>query len=400
MWRTFGHDGAVDNLKRSLQAGRVAHSYLISGPRQVGKMTLALDLCRAVNCLDEERPCGACNQCRRIERSLHADVHVVGVGGAPGGRAKASIGIDQVREVQREAALKPFEGASRCLVFDGAERMTVEAANSLLKTLEEPPPQVLIILLAVQADALLTTIVSRCRVLDLLPVPAAAISRRLIDDHGVEESDADEIARLSAGRPGWAIEAAGSPELRDAAAERLQSIEETLQTGIEGRFTYAARMASSFSRDRETGREELALWLGWWRDVLMAQEGLDELVTYVSRRDSMASITGSMSESDVVDAIKAVLETGRLLDRNVNPRLAFESMMLRMPSDPVATPPTGHCGPPKAPSNSNRVQGFSSPPSGCIYHTCHFHIGPVGSPAKSQSPPGQGSVDMHSYRLP
>ena len=334
MWRTFGHDGAVDTLKRSLEAGRIAHSYLLSGPRQVGKMTLALDLCRAVNCLGTDRPCGSCNQCRRIERSLHADVHVVGVGGSgsPGGRARASIGIDQVREIQREAALKPFEGASRCFVFDGAERMTVEAANSLLKTLEEPPPQVLIILLAVQPDALLTTLVSRCRALDLRPVPAAVISRRLIDDHGVEESDADEIARLSAGRPGWAIEAAGSPELRDAAAERLQAIEETLQTGIEGRFTYAARMASSFSRDRETGKEELALWLGWWRDVMMAQEGLDELVTYVSRRDAMSSITGAMSESDVVGAIKAVLETGRLLERNVNPRLAFESMMLRMPS--------------------------------------------------------------------
>ena len=234
--------------------------------------------------------------------------------------------------MQREASLKPFEGASRCFVFDGAERMTVEAANSLLKTLEEPPPQVLIILLAVQADALLTTLVSRCRALDLRPVPAAVISRRLIDDHGVEESDADEIARLSAGRPGWAIEAAGSPELRDAATERLEAIEETLRNGIEGRFAYAARMASAFSRDREKGSEELALWLSWWRDVLVAQSGLDELVTYVSRRDAMASITGPMSESDVVGAIKAVLETGRLLDRNVNPRLAFESMMLRMPS--------------------------------------------------------------------
>ena len=334
MWRTFGHDGAVDTLNRSLQAGRVAHSYLVSGPRQVGKMTLALDLCRAVNCLGEERPCGDCTQCRRIERSLHADVHVVGVGGSvsSGARAKASIGIDQVREIQREAALKPFEGASRCFVFDGAERMTVEAANSLLKTLEEPPPQVLIILLAVQPDALLTTLVSRCRVLDLRPVPAAAISRRLIDDHGVEESDADEIARLSAGRPGWAIEAAGNPELRDAATERLETIEETLRNGIEGRFAYASRMAASFSRDREAGKDELALWLAWWRDVLMAQTGLDDLVAYVSRREAMASITGAMSDSDVVDAIKAVLETGRLLDRNVNPRLAFESMMLRMPS--------------------------------------------------------------------
>ena len=334
MWRTFGHDGAVDTLKRSLEAGRIAHSYLLSGPRQVGKMTLALDLCRAVNCLGTDRPCGSCNQCRRIERSLHADVHVVGVGGSgsPGGRARASIGIDQVREIQREAALKPFEGAQPVLRIRRGGADDCRGGQLAAQDLEEPPPQVLILLLAVQADALLTTLVSRCRALDLRPVPAAVISRRLIDDHGVEESDADEIARLSAGRPGWAIEAAGSPELRDAAAERLQAIEETLQTGIEGRFTYAARMASSFSRDRETGKEELALWLGWWRDVMMAQEGLDELVTYVSRRDAMSSITGAMSESDVVGAIKAVLETGRLLERNVNPRLAFESMMLRMPS--------------------------------------------------------------------
>ncbi len=297
-------------------------------------MTLALDLCRAVNCLAPERPCGACAQCRRIERGLHADVRVVGVGGsgAPGSRAKASIGIDQVRDVQREAALKPFEGASRCFIFDGAERMSMEAANSLLKTLEEPPPQVLIVVLAAQADALLPTLVSRCRVLELRPAPAASISRMLIEEHGVNPKDADEIARLSGGRPGWAVEAAGSPDLRQAAVERLQAIEDTLQNGIEGRFAHAVRMASSFSRDREAGREELALWLSWWRDVLMAQEGLDELVTYVSRRDAMASIAGGMSESEVVGAIKTVLHTAQLLDRNVNPRLAFESMMLRIPS--------------------------------------------------------------------
>ena len=140
MWRTAGHDKAVNILGRALGEGRTAHAYLVTGPEHVGKMTLALDLARAVNCSGAERPCDACAQCRRVDRGLHADVRVVGVEPGPsGGRQRVAIGIDQVREVQREASLKPYEGSSRVFIFDRAERLTEEAANSLLKILEEPP---------------------------------------------------------------------------------------------------------------------------------------------------------------------------------------------------------------------------------------------------------------------
>ena len=144
MWRTIGHEKAVRHLSRSLDQGRLSHAYLFTGPPRVGKMSLAMDLARALNCLGHDRPCDDCVQCDRIARALHADVRVVEVESGPNrtGGSRTAIGIDQVRDVQREASLKPYEGRYRVFVFDGAEHVTAEAANSLLKTLEEPPDQV------------------------------------------------------------------------------------------------------------------------------------------------------------------------------------------------------------------------------------------------------------------
>ena len=331
MWRTFGHDRAVTSLRHSLAARRVPHAYLIAGPHRVGKMTLAMDLCKAVNCLAAERPCGTCVQCQRIERGLHADVHVVDIDEAPEGKPRTSISIGQVRTVQHEASLKPFEGVYRAFVFDGAERMTLEAANSLLKILEEPPDQVLIVLVVAQIDALLPTLVSRCRVLELRPVSPALLSQRLVSEYGLAVSHADEIARLSGGRPGWAIAAASSTKLGQAMNERLDAIKLAVINGIDERFTLAARMASSFSKDRESGREDLRLWASWWRDVLLMKVGICDPARPTSRREALESIAGTMSLSEVVQALRSILDTGRLLERNVSPRLALESMMLQLP---------------------------------------------------------------------
>ena len=173
MWKTVGHDRAVTLLRRGLEIGRTSHAYLISGTARVGKMTLALDLTAALNCTGSTRPCGECGQCGRIARGLHADVRVIGTESPGGeqGRPRISIGIDQVREVRREANLRPFEGSFRVLIFDGVERLTAEAANSILKLLEEPPDQVVLILLSSDAAAVPATIASRCQLLELRPLP-------------------------------------------------------------------------------------------------------------------------------------------------------------------------------------------------------------------------------------
>ena len=171
MWNTVGHDRAVAALQRGLDSDRVSHSILIAGPPQVGKTTLALDIARAVNCESDDRPCSECGQCGRITSGLHPDVRIVGLEKARSGRLRTLISIEQVRDVQRETSLLPFEGRYRVIVFESAELFSAEAANSLLKTLEEPPERVMIILLATDARALLPTIVSRCRLVQLKPVP-------------------------------------------------------------------------------------------------------------------------------------------------------------------------------------------------------------------------------------
>ena len=333
MWRTIGHDKAVGILQRSLEEGRVSHAYLMTGPRQVGKGTLALEMAQALNCTAVEKPCGDCRQCSRIARGLHADVKIVGVesAGAGEGRGRFSISIDQVRGVQREASLKPFEGSYRVFIFDGVEQLSEEAANSLLKTLEEPPAQVVLVLLASDASALLPTMVSRCQTLELRPVPASVICEFLQERNGADAASAVEVARLSEGRPGWAIEAVSGEEVLHKLDSGLATIEGLVRSGMEERFAYAADLASSMWRNREEGRQGLALWLAWWRDVLLVKEGAPGLAVYGSRLETLKSVAASLSSAQVAQALEDIQETMSHLERNVNPRLALEDLMLSLP---------------------------------------------------------------------
>jgi len=336
MWRTIGNEKARRILERGLDEDRLSHAYLLSGPSGVGKMTLAVETAQAVNCLGKARPCGECVQCVRIERGLHADMRIVGVDtdGSDDGRRRVVISIDQVREVQREAGLKPYEGRSRVFVFDGAEHLSEEAANCLLKTLEEPPDQVLLMLLTADHGALLPTLVSRCQLLELRPVPARELAQTLQSTYGTDESRALEIARLSGGMPGWAIQAVSQPGPLEELAEKLETIERVVRSGLEERFSYAADLATSFGRDRETVRRELGLWLEWWRDLLMVKTGVPDYATNLSLLDRLQELAGSVTTVQLVRVLRAIRETSEYLERNVNPRLALEGMMLTLPPSP------------------------------------------------------------------
>lgn len=335
MWKTIGHDKAINILKRSIEQDRVSHAYLFVGPDQVGKGTLAMDFARAVNCVgpDDERPCGGCEQCDRIDRDLHTDVKVINreTGETPKGRGRVLIGIDQMREIQRNASLTPFEGRYRVFVIDDAEYLSEEAANSLLKTLEEPPGQVILVLLASDLGAMLPTISSRCQKLELRSVSSEIISDVLQAQHGVDEMGATEVARLSEGRPGWAFGAVSNPGLLEGLNERLETIERLVGLGLEERFEYAARLAGVAGRDRDAVRRELKEWLGWWRDVLLVKEGTEEYVTHLSRVEATRRLSQGLAREDVARAMNAVEAAQEHLDRNVNPRLALEAMMLAMP---------------------------------------------------------------------
>jgi DNA polymerase-3 subunit delta' len=327
MWNTIGHDGVVGLLRRSLDEGRLAHAYMITGPRHLGKMALAVDLAMAVNCTGQERPCGECTQCDRISRGLHTDVKVVEVDIDKG----VTIKIDQVREMQREISLAPFEGASRVVIFDESERLSEDAANALLKTLEEPPDQVLMLLLASDTGAVAPTLSSRCQLLELKRVSGATIVDALIRNNGVEAPLADQIARIARGRPGWAFRAASDPEILENLSSKLEELEQIVAGDIEERFAHAAAIASAFGKDRVAGRGDLDMWLDWWRDLMLVKAGTPEFMTHVSRLEIMRAAAAKMTTAQIARAIAAIGETASLMERNVNSRLALEQLFLSLP---------------------------------------------------------------------
>jgi DNA polymerase-3 subunit delta' len=295
MWQVIGQDRAVALLKRSLETGSLAHAYLFVGPAHVGKMTLALELAKALNCEAGEPPCGKCPACLKIAEGKHADVQIVGLkqsDDSPESRLRIEIGIDRIRQMQHAASLPPFEGKNKVFIIDGAELLSIEAANCLLKTLEEPANRVVFILLAASEQLLPATVVSRCQRVELHPLTMTETVKLLVDVWAVDEKKAKLLARLSRGCLGWAVSAALDGQLLKEREERLQELFDIINSDIDERFVYAAQFATQFGRDRAAMQEKLGLWLDWWRDLLLLKIGCGALPTNVDQMKVLNDMAG------------------------------------------------------------------------------------------------------------
>lgn len=327
MWQTVGHDHAVRLLQNSIETGRASHAYLFSGPRQIGKSTLAREFARALNCLEPHQgPCGQCRSCKKIEASVHPDVQIIELE-----EGSKNISIDAVRRLQEGVALRPFEGRLKVYIIEEVERLSEPAANSLLKTLEEPPPSVVMVLTTLDATSLLPTVVSRCQQVDLRPVPSAAIEASLRERHGVEPDRARLLATLARGRMGWAVQSVANRNVLDKRTELLDRLLALPSVSRVGRFAYAAELATLYGRDSESARGVLETWQSWWRDLLLCRLGLDHLVVNSDLRDRLAAEAGSYAVDVLGGMVKSIHQTMVLLGQNVNSRLALESLMLSVP---------------------------------------------------------------------
>jgi DNA polymerase-3 subunit delta' len=321
MWQVVGHEWAVELLERSLANGRTAHAYLLLGLPQIGKTTLALNFAQALNCLAEGKPCGQCRSCLKIDHGNHPDVRVIEAN-------NGTIKIDQMRAMQREAVLSPHEGRWKVYVIRQMERATTEAANCLLKTLEEPPDQVILMLTASDMDQLLPTIISRCQVLNLRPLSMLLVQKALEERWEIDPERARLLARLSGGRLGWAVSASEDETILRKRERRFDEMIELMGQGRVERLRYAQRL----STNPDGLREVLDLWLSWWRDLLLIKGDSAIEVTNVDREATLRSQAQDYSLIQVRDFIEALRAAVWQLEHNANTRLTLEVLMLSLPS--------------------------------------------------------------------
>lgn len=353
-WRTIGNPSAIAFLSGAIDQQRVSHAYLFVGPNRVGKHTLAIDFARALNCnaqdivadgwaeLRPEVPCGQCSSCDRIARHNHADVRTITSStqtskdaDTKAGQRRTMIGIDLIKDLQSDAMLEPYEGRKKIFILDEANRMSPDAANALLKTLEEPPDKVHIVLTATSTDLLPETISSRCHLVKMRSVSTDVISEGLIERFDIDEDEAQSLAKMSMGAPGWAIAALGDPAMLDARNQSAARIIELFSADLVERFDYAAQMARQFRNDRATVMEDVARWMELTRDIAMLQNGLRQHIVFDDRIVDLDRLANTLTSDDVALAAAAIQKTRDALMVNASPQLAFDGMMLEMPTPAV-----------------------------------------------------------------
>jgi DNA polymerase-3 subunit delta' len=333
VWQVVGQTSVVSLLQRSLEREVVARAYLLVGPAHVGKMTLALELAKALNCEAPDPPCGACDSCQKIALAKHADVQIIGLNGGGNSveKSQVEISIDQIRQMQHSASLPPFEGRCKVFIIDGAELLSNEAANCLLKTLEEPVGKVIFVLLTTNDRLLPATVISRCQRLELPPLAATEVEAALKSRWGVEPDKARLLARLCHGCLGWALLATSDGDLLEQRAERMDRLLSIIGADCEERFAYATQLAAQFSQNRKLVQEILDLWLDYWRDLLLIKAGCDDAITNADMLATLVDQAGGYSLVQIKSVINSIQAAAGQLRQNANPRLVLEVLMLSIP---------------------------------------------------------------------
>ena len=344
-WRTMGQEPARAFLARSLDLGRVSHAYLLTGPANCGKTTLALDFARALICTGALPPCDACPECRMLLGAGHPDVEQIESehDEAPEfsalwksgsvDRPRRALRIERVRELIRVMATRPSQAAYRVATLDGS-MVQDAAASALLKLFEEPAPCAVLLLRAPALEALPPPIASRCQVVRLTPVPPCAIALWLQTTLGSSPEDAATYAALAAGRPGLAQRLAtasgGRAPLDSQIALWLElagadTVTRLDQAGVWGRNFPAARAALDLAA------------LVWHHLLQMAANQANAAVkvaggvpTVTSLQTAAALRLRDTGVQVLASQLALIARASRLLDANVQPRLALEWLMLEL----------------------------------------------------------------------
>lgn len=316
-----GHKQAVRMLNKAVSSGRVAHAYLFAGPAGVGKETTAISFARALLCSYpvEGDACGSCRDCRQLCSGNHPDFYLVEPSGL-------SIRIEQVREIQRRIPYRSYQGGRKICLIRQAEAMTAEAANCILKTLEEPPEGTVFILLSARSQVLLPTILSRCQTIYFRALPVPDLIWGLVNLEGVPEGSARLYAALSDGSMGRALSYVSSSLMTDR--DEVNALAGVLRQGGPLEAIERAERACESKQKAVFTLDTLACW---YRDLMIWREvGTAGSLFNTDQVNIIKMEAAQYDTSCILTIIEEIEATKRKIEVNANIKLALETLFLRL----------------------------------------------------------------------
>ncbi|MEO1816138.1 MAG: DNA polymerase III subunit delta' [Acetobacterium sp.] len=316
-----GHQTITNHLAKEIKSSEVSHAYLFSGIDGIGKKKTAREFAKALLCQDQTgKACGHCPVCTQIDHENYPDVKVIGPKAG-----EASIKISQVREMISELSIKPYSGNWRINIIDGAERMTPEAQNSLLKSLEEPLSYNIFILITSQTQSILPTIRSRCQCYHFQPLSIFDMETIIFQEGGFDKTAVAEAVRAAGGSPGLALYLLNNSEIQKERTHYLRELYSLLKGDEIKVFT----LAEVLSKDKATSQEMLEFLIHWFYEINLLLEG-HPLPNHGEPNPAHRAYHQLLKNEKNQAIIKTLFEMMAAIQYNVNLRLQWEKCFIKI----------------------------------------------------------------------
>ncbi len=319
--KIMGHTDVIEYFRKIIKSNNISHSYLLEGSEGIGKELLAKTFAKALLCEENDRidPCHKCTSCIMMETGNNPDYFEVF-------SKKASIGVDDIREqVVERMDIKPYRSKYKIFIIAEAERMTLQAQNALLKTIEEPPAYGIVILLTKNPAKIISTVHSRCARIRALPLSTKVIQDHMQNNYGLEEWEAALYADFSGGSIGKALQMVGDGGFWDLRQKAIDYIVRLDNVDLMELYD----MAGEIEKDRENLPQILDFWMIWYRDLLLYKKlEKEEYIFYKDFKNVLLDRAKKLTYNRISDNFDAIIKAKEQIDKNINVMLIIENLLL------------------------------------------------------------------------
>jgi len=310
----LGHQRPLGIINAYIEGSSFSGGFIFSGPEGIGKRMVAEIAAQKLNCTAQnDKPCGFCDSCRKVEKLAHPDLHIIQNG-------ESQIKIEDIRGILREANFRPYEGAMKVFIIDNAHKLNTDAANSLLKTLEETPKDALIILITHKPQNIIKTVLSRCKQIKFSPLARPELETVLIKNYSLEKLTAHFLAYYAEGRLGLAL------RLKDSLCL------------AEKNKIFDSFVLSSKPLDRDLMGQKKAelhsclnILASWFRDIYLLKAGMaDQEIIHLNRKDDLWKLTLRFSFKQLDDIMAAISDSALYLEKNINSKLLLHNLGVQL----------------------------------------------------------------------